>query len=373
MKLTFLSLKHYRNYEQLELSFREGVHIFLGENAQGKTNLMEAIYVLAMARSHRTSHDKELIQWDKESALLKGTIQKNISNVSLELSLSKKGKAAKVNYLEQKKMSSYLGNMNVVLFAPEDLNLIKGSPSVRRKFIDMELGQMNPVYLHDLVKYQKVLKQRNTYLKQLAFKKTLDSVYLEVLTDQLAELGASILHHRFRFIDELQQLAYPIHRAISNEKEELTISYVTKCPVQKEMSILNLKEQLSVQFEQVYKRELDQATTLVGPHRDDIAFFINGYDVQLYGSQGQQRSTVLSMKLAEIELIYQVTNEYPILLLDDVLSELDDDRQTHLIQAIENKVQTFLTTTNLDGIKKQFIKQPTIFHIEKGIVITNGA
>ena len=368
MKLKTLQLQHYRNYEEVQLQFDDGVHIFIGENAQGKTNLMEAIYVLAMSKSHRTTRDRELIQWNQDTAFIKGSVDKRVAPVSLELSFSKKGKMAKVNYLEQKKLSSYLGQLNVILFAPEDLALVKGSPANRRRFMDMELGQMNPIYLYDLVQYNKLLKQRNTYLKQLAYGQEKDSLYLEVLTEQLATIAASLLEHRIEFLEHLELLACSIHTIISQEKELLSLRYQSSVPLQKNQSKKEIYLLMMEQFKKVEKRELEQMTTLVGPHRDDVLFFINDRNVQIYGSQGQQRSTVLSLKLAEIELMKEKIGEYPILLLDDVLSELDDDRQTHLIKAIENKVQTFLTTTSLDGIQQQFITKPTIISIHQGTV-----
>lgn len=369
MKLTQLNLQSFRNYQEMSLEFTEGVQIFIGENAQGKTNLMESIYALAMTKSHRTSNDKELIGWDSEQTIIKGVVEKRTNTVPLEVQISKKGKVARVNHLEQRRLSSYLGQLNVILFAPENLNLVKGAPSNRRKFIDMELGQMNPVYLYELVEYQKVIKQRNAYLKQLSLSKSTDYIYLEVLTEQVSKLAASILRYRLDFVDKLEQLAIPIHQEISHQTEQFSLKYRSSFPIEESMSKEELYQELLVHYEKNQKREIEHRTTLIGPHRDDVIFYINGKEVQTYGSQGQQRSTVLSLKLAEIELMKEMIGEYPILLLDDVLSELDDERQTHLIKAIENKVQTFLTTTSIDGIKQQFINPPKIFEIQGGKVI----
>src|SRR6478609_7853856 len=184
MYIEQIKLKNYRNYEQLEVQFENKVNVILGENAQGKTNVMESIYVLALAKSHRTTNDKDLIRWDKEYAKIEGRIQKNHGSLPMELIISKKGKKAKYNHIEQKKLSQYVGNMNVVMFAPEDLNLVKGSPQIRRRFIDMEIGQVSPVYLHDMSQYQKILQQRNHFLKMLQIKKLTDQTMLEVLTEQ---------------------------------------------------------------------------------------------------------------------------------------------------------------------------------------------
>ena len=369
MKLTNLQLQNFRNYESVQLEFTDGVHVFIGENAQGKTNLMESIYALAMTKSHRTTNDKELIGWNKEFATIKGTVEKTATKTNLELQFSKKGKIAKVNYLEQKRLSSYLGNLNVILFAPENLTLVKGSPQNRRKFVDMELGQMSSLYLYDLVEYNRVLKQRNTYLKQLAIKKKQPDEYLEVLSEMLSELASKIVFHRLDFMKQLEALAIPIHDQLSLGREKFSVSYQATIPLEDGLTLSQMKEIYIDQFKKNQTREADQATTLIGPHRDDLIFYLNEVPVQTYGSQGQQRSTVLSLKLAEIELMKLSTGEYPLLLLDDVLSELDDDRQTHLIKAIENKVQTFITTTSLDGIKQQFINEPVVIPIEKGTIL----
>ena len=369
MKLTNLQLQNFRNYESVQLEFTDGVHVFIGENAQGKTNLMESIYALAMTKSHRTTNDKELIGWNKEFATIKGTVEKTATKTNLELQFSKKGKIAKVNYLEQKRLSSYLGNLNVILFAPENLTLVKRSPQNRRKFVDMELGQMSSLYLYDLVEYNRVLKQRNTYLKQLAIKKKQPDEYLDVLSEMLSELASKIVFHRLDFMKQLEALAIPIHDQLSLGREKFSVSYQATIPLEDGLTPEQMKEIYMNQFKKNQTREADQATTLIGPHRDDLIFYLNEVPVQTYGSQGQQRSTVLSLKLAEIELMKLSTGEYPLLLLDDVLSELDDDRQTHLIKAIENKVQTFITTTSLDGIKQQFINEPVVIPIEKGTIL----
>lgn len=367
MLLKEIQLRHYRNYKHAEASFSPGINVFIGENAQGKTNLMESIYVLAMARSHRTVNDRELIQWQEEFAKVTGRVEKKNTSLPLEIVVSKKGKKAKLNHLEQKKLSAYIGHLNIILFAPEDLSIVKGSPSVRRKFLDMEMGQMSAVYLHHLVQYQKILKQRNHYLKQIVSNRGKgDFVYLDVLTEQLAVEGAAVLKDRFRFTKRLQEWAQPIHSDITQEKEILEITYSCSVPVQNKEDMDLIFIDMMELYSKNRERELEQGTTVTGPHRDDLRFYINGKNVQTYGSQGQQRTTALSVKLAEIELMKEMTGEYPVLLLDDVLSELDDERQTHLLKAIQNKVQTFLTTTSLEGVKRHLIDHPRIFRITSG-------
>jgi DNA replication and repair protein RecF len=361
-----LKLKNYRNYDQLDIHFDQNVNVILGENAQGKTNVMEAIYVLAMAKSHRTTNDKDLIRWDQEYAKIEGRIVKRNGPLALELVISKKGKKAKQNHIEQQKLSQYVGSMNVVMFAPEDLNLVKGSPQIRRRFIDMEIGQVSPVYLHDLNQYQKILQQRNHYLKQLQAKKQADQTMLDVLTAQLCETAARILSKRYEFLFLLQKWAAPIHQGISRGIETLTIQYKTSVDVSEDADLSKMIQAYEEKFAKIKDREIESGVTLAGPHRDDLSFFVNGKDVQTFGSQGQQRTTALSLKLAEIELIYTEIGEYPILLLDDVLSELDDYRQSHLLNTIQGKVQTFVTTTSVDGIDHDTLNQATTFRVRAG-------
>ncbi|ANB55715.1 DNA replication and repair RecF family protein [Anoxybacillus sp. B7M1] len=366
MFLTHLSLKNYRNYISQELSFTNKVNVILGENAQGKTNLMEAIYVLAMAKSHRTSNDKELIRWDEEYAKIEGKAVKKNGPSALQLVISKKGKKAKISHIEQKKLSQYIGHINVVLFAPEDLHLVKGGPQVRRRFIDMEMGQISPVYMHDLSRYQKILQQRNHYLKLLQTKQHHDEAVLDVLTEQLIELAAKITLKRYEFSQLLQKWAEPIHREISRGLEKLQIQYHPSVQVSEELELSRIIEAYTEKFVKIKEKEIQRGATLAGPHRDDLSFDVNGRDVQTFGSQGQQRTTALSIKLAEIELIFSETGDYPILLLDDVLSELDDFRQTHLLNTIRQKVQTFVTTTSIDGIQHDVIKEAAIYQVSSG-------
>ncbi len=361
-----LTLKNYRNYEDLTVQFENKVNVILGENAQGKTNVMESIYVLAMAKSHRTSNDKELIGWDREYAKIEGTIEKYNRSTALQLVISKKGKKAKLNHIEQGKLSQYVGAMNVIMFAPEDLNLVKGSPQVRRRFIDMEIGQVSAVYLYDLSRYQKITQQRNHYLKLLQMRKQKDHTMLDVLTEQLCEAAAKIIYKRLQFISELQKWAEPVHFGISRGLETLRIKYKPSVDVSEDYDLTKMIEAYEQKFAKIREKEIERGSTLAGPHRDDLTFYVNNHDVQTYGSQGQQRTTALSLKLAEIDLIHNEIGEYPILLLDDVLSELDDFRQSHLLNTIQGKVQTFVTTTSVEGIDHQTLKEAATFHVKAG-------
>lgn len=364
-----LRLENYRNYSNLDISFDDKINVIIGENAQGKTNLMESIYVLAFSKSHRTSKDKELIQWDENYGKIEGRVQKKNANIPLEIVISNKGKRAKVNHLEQRRLSDYIGALNIVMFSPEDLSLVKGSPQIRRRFIDMEIGQIQPIYLYHLAQYVKILKQRNHVLKQLQIRKTSDQTLLQVLTDQLIEHASIIVERRFTFLERLNKWANEIHIGISRNLEHLEVQYQSSIQVRTEASQEEIAHQYSETFQKSMQKEIERGTSLYGPHRDDLVFYVNGKNVQTFGSQGQQRTTALSLKLAEIELIYQEIGEYPVLLLDDVLSELDDYRQSQLLDTIEGKVQTFVTTTSVDGIRHHTLEKAEIIQVDDGKIV----
>lgn len=368
MLIRKIELASYRNYEHTALTFGEKVNVFIGENAQGKTNLLEAIYVIALAKSHRSSKDKELIRFDKDFSRVHVEAENRTGQVELDFIISQKGKRGKINGLEQKRLSDYVGTINVVMFAPEDLELVKGSPQIRRRFIDIELGQISPVYLYELSHYGKIIKQRNVLLKDMQIKRSTDFTMLDILTDQMIERAAFITKKRAEFTTQLEKWAVPIHQSISRGKEALRLEYIPSLEVSDKGNLSKIKVDMQTRYEAKKTEEVRRGTTLFGPHRDDLAFTINDLDVQKYGSQGQQRTTALSLKLAEIDLIHDEVGEFPILLLDDVLSELDDYRQSHLLETIQNRVQTFVTTTSISGLHERVREEACIFTVNQGEV-----
>lgn len=361
MWLKELQIHQFRNYKDVKLQFQPGLTVFLGQNAQGKTNLLEAIYFLALTRSHRTRLDKELTQFDTDNFRLQGVLSKLTGTLPLEIAWTSKGRMTKVNHLKQARLSNYIGHMNVVLFAPEDLQLVKGSPSLRRKFMDMDLGQIKPTYLAELSQYQHILKQRNSYLKS---SQKIDSTYLDVLDEQLAQSGARVIHHRLQFLADLETVARTQQEHLSEDQELLGIYYESSIDLQNDLQIL--VQELTEALLEKRQTDIFKRSTSVGPHRDDVRFSLNGIDAK-YGSQGQQRSLILSLKLAEIQLIKDVTRESPILLLDDVMSELDNQRQTRLLEAISGDIQTFLTTTSLDHLQDLQVDLQ-VFNIHQGTI-----
>ena len=366
VRLLSIQLQQFRNYESLSASFGPGVNFLIGRNAQGKTNLLEAIFCLALTKSHRTHVDSQLIQWEKPWANIQADIDKKYGRCNLGITWLPKGKKTKINGLDQRKISDFVGMCNVVLFAPEDLELVKGAPAMRRRFLDMELGQIQPAYLHALSRYHSVLTQRNQLLKQWTshgmISKEQLSTQLDVWDAQLIQYGIEVMQRRQKFVMQLTEWAKKIHQGITNGLETLAIQYESAVPG---MAPDQWEKTLIAQRD----RELRQGTTLSGPHRDDLTFQVNGQSVQLFGSQGQQRTTALSLKLAEMELIHQEIGEYPIVLLDDVLSELDPFRQTQLLETVQKHAQVFITTTSIEGVGIQKMNEPRLFDVTDGQIV----
>ena len=358
MIIESIELKNYRNYDELHMDFHEGTNILYGNNAQGKTNILEAVYVCCTTKSHRGSKDREMIHFHQDESHIKLTVRKHDVPYRIDMHLKKnKAKGVAINGIPIRKASELFGIVNVVFFSPEDLNLIKNGPAERRKFIDLELCQLNKLYVHSLVSYNRILMQRNKLLKELFFHPEYEET-LDVWDMQLVQYGKEIIKFRETFIGQLNEIIREIHRKLSGDREELQIVYDPKASYEK------LEEELKRSRPQ----DLKQKTTLAGPHRDDIGFFIDGVDIRKFGSQGQQRTAALSLKLAEIELVKRLVRDYPILLLDDVLSELDGERQNHLLSAID-QIQTMITCTGLEDFVNNRFHIDQVFRVVNGTVI----
>ena len=353
-----LSLKNYRNYENLSLDFSDGINIFYGNNAQGKTNILEAVYMSGTTKSHRTSKDLELIRFSEEESHISTMVRKNGISHKIDIHLkNNKSKGVAIDGIPIKKASELFGMINFVFFSPEDLNIIKNGPSEKRRFMDIELCQLNKIYLSNLANYNKIVIQRNKLLKDLSFRKDLEDT-LDIWDFQLCEYGQKIIEMREDFVKRLNGIISNIHFSLSGGKENLKVLYLKNC--EKE----NLMEQLKLNRE----KDLKLKTTSVGPHRDDLGFFFDDIDVRKYGSQGQQRCAALSLKLSEIELVKSITGDTPILLLDDVLSELDKNRQNYLLNHIHD-IQAMITCTGLDEFVNCRFSIDKIFKVTDGMVV----
>ena len=355
MYIKHISLKGYRNLNEMTIDLKNGITIFYGANAQGKTNFLEAIYICSSGRSVRTKNDSQLIQFDALESHIQVLIQKENRNDKIDIHLKKENKKGiAVNGIPIKKLGDLFGICHAVIFSPEDLELIKEGPTQRRRFMDMEICQMNTVYYYNLQQYYRILKQRNHLLKEIQKKSALKDT-LFVWDEQLIDMGKRIIASRKEFLEKLNEIASQKQKQLTGGKDELKIEYKPN----------SLENQLEEKIKRNLQRDILLGATQCGPHKDDILFLVNGNDVKKYGSQGQQRTTALSTRLAEIDLIETETKQKPILLLDDVLSELDKSRQSFLMESIGN-LQAIITCTGIEDAIKSYIGQAYLFCVEQG-------
>lgn len=363
MIIKSLELSDFRNYESLNISFSEGTNILFGDNAQGKTNILEAIFLSATTKSHKGSKDSDIIKFDKEEAHIRSILFKDDIETRVDMHLRKsKTKGIAVDGNKIKKAADLLGLLNIVFFSPEDLSIIKDGPAERRRFIDMELCQLDNFYLYNLNHYNKIVNQRNHLLKDMYFNPELKDT-LKIWDSQLVSYGSKIIERREKFIEQLNEIIYDIHSNLSGGKEKLRIVYEPNC---------NL-EDLEKNISDAWDKDIKYKSTTVGPHRDDISFCVKKenddkeIDIRKYGSQGQQRTAALSLKLSEIEIVKKITKDTPVLLLDDVLSELDSNRQNYLLDSIGD-IQTIITCTGLDEFVNHRFEINKVFKVTNGIV-----
>ncbi len=361
MIINYIELANYRNYGSLQISFDKGVNILYGDNAQGKTNILEAIYLSATTKSHKGSKDKEIIKFNEDESHIRSQITRHEMDYRVDMHLHKfKSKGIAINGQKIKKASELIGLLNVVFFSPEDLSIIKDGPSERRRFIDMELCQLDKTYLYNLNQYNKVLNNRNKLLKDIIFNPSLKET-LDIWDNQLVHFGCEIINRRASFIEELNSIIYDIHYKLSGGREELVLAYDPDID----------KEIFAAKVRINRERDLKLSQTTSGPHKDDCIFKIGDCDIRKYGSQGQQRTAALSLKLSEIELVKRVTKDTPVLLLDDVLSELDSNRQNHLLNSIGD-IQTIITCTGLDDFINNRFEINKIFKVTAGTVTSEN-
>lgn len=357
-----LQLINFRNYENLLIDFKTSVNILVGDNAQGKTNILESIYYCSLAKSHRTNKDKELINWNHKNAYISLLVGRNRLDKKIDIKIFKEGKKGiNINSIKVKKISEIIGSFNVVMFSPEDLDIVKGSPSARRRLLDIELCKLDKKYYYNLSSYKKVLGERNTLLKSSKCSEEI----LEVYDAQLSSFGAYLINKRIKYIDMLNQYGESIHSNITSGKEKITFGYISQ--IKNVKNIENIQEALFHLLKHHRKSDIDKKITSTGPHRDDFHIKINNIDTREYGSQGQQRTSVLTIKFASLEIIKNVTGEYPVLLLDDVLSELDIRRQKYILSSIK-EIQTIITCTGMQNIEEYIGENSLVYEVKCGSI-----
>ncbi|MGL5616379.1 MAG: DNA replication/repair protein RecF [Sarcina sp.] len=361
MYIKSLQLLNYRNFKTLAIKLGENVNIFMGNNAQGKTNVLEAIYYCAFAKSHRTNKDRELVELNSDRAFIRLEVAKNRLDKRIDINILKDGKKAiQINSIKVTKIGELVGTFNVVMFSPEDLRIVKESPGVRRKFLDMELCQLNSKYYYNLVQYNKILNQRNTVLKN----RNLDESMLDIYDIQLAKYGNLIIKSRLAYIDKLNYYAKDIHNDITSGKENIEFKYISVVK-----NLEDVENSMLKQLKALRKKDIEKRVTSIGPHRDDFAILLNSMDAKIYGSQGQQRTSVLTIKFSSLKIIKELTGEYPVLLLDDVLSELDFSRKAYILRSIKG-IQSIITCTGIEDLTNYLDENSKVFKVKEGSIIT---
>ena len=345
------------------------MNILIGKNAQGKTSLLEAIYLLATSRSWRVVKDAELINWDAEETKVSAEIKRAKQNdVEITIAIGRtEKKRILINTIRQTRLADLMGQVNVVLIEPHDGDIIRGDPSHRRKFLNLEISQVQPQYCHLLVSYRKILEQRNRLLKDLQVRHTGDGV-LDVWDEQLVGYGSKIIERRLSFVKQIEQIAKRIHSQVTDGAETLEIRYSSSVELNKAETADAIAEKLRDKLRNMRNEEVRRGITLVGPQRDDLIFTVNGVDARVYGSQGQQRTIALSLRLAEVEVMEEGAKEPPVVLLDDVMTDLDEERRNHIFEMIRDRCQTFITTANRRVLDADLLAAAEVFHISGGKV-----
>ncbi len=366
MILTEIKLVNFRNYSNVKIKLSEGINIIYGENAQGKTNILESIYVLALTKSHRTYIDNSLIKIGSNKSKISGILLKNNIKTKLCVEITQNNKILNIDSNIEPKVSNYISNLNIIFFYPEDLELVKGNPVVRRKYINTQLSQLQSNYMIILNDYNRLIKMKNKFLKTKQLYYEEDKQYYSILNEHIINKAVSIYLLRKKYIDKINEYAHDVFFNLTG----ISDFYIKYKPIIKINNDKNLIiEELKKQFELKQNEEFRLKKSIVGPHLDEFEFYVKNKNLKSFGSQGQQRMAVLSMKLSEVEIFKEYKNSYPILLLDDVFSELDNKKKNHLLKYIDNNMQTIITTTDLKNINKKMLKNSKRFKISDGNII----
>jgi DNA replication and repair protein RecF len=372
MRLQELCLRHYRNYSALSAEFSPSLNILVGPNAQGKTNLLEAIGILATTKSLRGSRDQDLIQFDAEFGVDSGAVgRERRPDVTLEVTLYRgQNKQVRINGVRQPRIIDFIGQFNAVSFSGADIEVVRGEPALRRRFLDLEISQIAPSYVYALAHYRRVLEQRNRLLKALreGGARGLLGDSLAAWDEQLLDFGAVLVQRRRDFVRHLEELARPVHARLTEAEEALGLAYECSFALPDEGDAGEIRVAFAAALSEQRAEELRRGMSLVGPHRDDLHFQVNGRDVRVFGSQGQQRTAALSTRLAEVELIRELTEEPPVCLLDDVLSELDDLRRAQIFDVTLGACQTFLTCTSTRSLPEPVLAEARVYEVSAGSI-----
>lgn len=370
MKIRYLKLINFRNYHSLELELNPGINIFIGENGVGKTNILESIYVLALTKTNRDNLDSEMISFNEEYLKIEGKIASSDLTKTKEVDIYKNKKQLYINGKEIRRHRDYVKDFSVISFSPKDLNIISGSPSIRRNLLNIDLSQIKNNYISYLNEYNSILKMRNEYLKRMNLNGFTDERYLEILNNELINKAVKIYEYRLDFIAKINKLLPNIYKKISN-LEGLTIKYNNTIGIEN----FN-EEEIIKKMKSKYKRNLNfellQGATTIGPHRDDFSFMLNDIDMKSFASEGQQRLAIIALKIAEIYVFKEELKEYPVLLLDDIFSELDIKKRNKIIKYLDENIQTIITTTDINDINKEIVEKASVYTVKKDKITKKG-
>ena len=370
MKIEHIELTNFRNYDQLSLDFNTNINIIIGNNGQGKTNILESIYVLSLSKSNRSGQDADLIMFNKNSLSVKGTIINNDLKKKLEVFIDEHKKKVSINGKEIHKIKDYISNFCVISFIPADLDIIKGSPAIRRNLLNIDISQLFNNYIVYLNEYNKIIKIRNEYLKKLYINNNSDFRYLDVINEKLIESADKIYEYRFNYLDEINEYLPTIYKKITGI-DGLTIKYENTLGLDKydkDKVIENFKKK----FKKNLNQEMMQGMTLTGPHRDDFTFYLNDVDMKVFASQGQQRMAIIALRISELNYYKKVIGSYPVLLLDDIFSEIDTSKRNKIIKFLKKDIQTIITTTDINDISDDLLKDAVIYNIKNGKITKKG-
>ena len=371
MRLKSLKLENFRNYEQATLEFAPKVNIIIGDNGMGKTSILEAIYILALTKSNRNGIDSDLIKYESNLARVNGDVIHDDVLKNYQVEIDRFGKRVFINKNQIKKISEYISNFCVVSFAPNDIEIIKGSPSIRRNNLNIQIGSLYNNYVKNMNDYNSLLKIRNEYLKRLNISGLSDKKYLDVINQKMSDLSVKIYYFRFFYLEEVNKIIGTIFKKISG-LDGLTISFQNSVGIDS-YDEEKIRRNLLRKWENNYQKELMQGMTLTGLHRDDLLFLLNGKDAKIYASQGQQRMIVIAYKIAELMIYKKIKGEYPVFLLDDVFSEIDIKKRNNIIKYFKNDMQVIITTTDIEDIETKLMEDARIYKITNGVIkITKG-
>jgi DNA replication and repair protein RecF len=370
LKIAKINLVNFRNYANININLGDKLNIFVGNNAAGKTNILESIVILALTKSYRLGVNPNIIMFNKDKTKIKGVIKNNKIVTKLEIEVTNDYKKLKVNQNYIKKVALYIANLNVIVFTPDDLEIIKGSPNIRRNLLNMQLSQLTKIYLNTYNEYNKILKTRNEYLKLLFTNSLQDKKYLDILTDKLIEKAIIIYQKRREYLDLINENINNIYKFITNDND-LRVEYVPNINL-KDYSDEEIRKELSKKFKFNYQKELSYGMTLYGPHRDDYNFILKDSDLKYFGSEGQKKVAILAFKLAEINIFKNITGTNPVLLLDDIFSELDINKRKKLLSYVDSDIQTIITTTDLKNINKKYLDNAKVFLVKNNMIMEQG-